>query len=112
MAEFQVLRNHFSKHRLITSPATEDMPSPGEGEIVVRIERFSFTANNITYAAAGDQLGYWQFFPPSEDPDDEWGIIPVWGFAEVVASNVEEACELFGVEGRIPHASMSLACIL
>lgn len=105
MAEFQVLRNHFSRHRLITSPATEDMPSPGAGEIVVRIERFSFTANNITYAAAGDQLGYWQFFPPSEDPDDTWGIIPVWGFAEVVASNVDEVPVGDRLFGYFPTAS-------
>ncbi|HCL47934.1 MAG TPA: DUF2855 domain-containing protein, partial [Rhodobiaceae bacterium] len=62
----------------------------GAGEVLAKIERFSFTANNVTYGAVGEQIGYWQFFPPhlpDENGADEWGIVPVWGFAEIVASN-------------------------
>lgn len=54
-----------------------------EGQIRVRIEQFALTANNITYAAMGDMLNYWQFFPCS---DAGWGIVPVWGFGSVVQS--------------------------
>ena len=43
------------------------------------------TANNLTYGAFGDELGYWRFFPAPEG----WGRIPVWGFGEVLASEVE-----------------------
>jgi hypothetical protein len=50
----------------------------------VKIDRFAFTANNITYAVVGDQFGYWQFFPPTGDEVKDWGILPVWGFADVV----------------------------
>jgi hypothetical protein len=57
----------------------------GAGEVLFEIERFSFTANNITYAVFGDQMGYWQFFPAPEG----WGRIPVWGFARVLRSEVE-----------------------
>ncbi len=32
----------------------------------LRVDAFGFTANNITYAAAGDLIGYWTFFPASE----------------------------------------------
>ena len=31
-----------------------------------RVESFALTANNITYAALGDMLNYWQFFPTGE----------------------------------------------
>jgi hypothetical protein len=59
--------------------------TPAEGEVQLRVERFGLTANNITYGAFGDQLGYWQFFAAP----DGWGRIPVWGFGEVVASGVQ-----------------------
>ena len=31
--------------------------------LLVKVTRFAFTANNITYAVLGDQLKYWQLFP-------------------------------------------------
>jgi len=54
-----------------------------DGQVRVRVDRFALTANNITYAALGGMLQYWQFFPSGEDG---WGIVPVWGFATVVQS--------------------------
>ncbi len=59
-----------------------DIGEPGKGEVLIRIDHFALTANNITYGVAGDSIGYWQFFP-AEDP---WGCIPVWGFGAVIAS--------------------------
>ena len=63
-------------------------PEPlADGEIRVRVDAFGFTANNVTYAAAGDLIGYWTFFPAPDLGDDvEWGRVPVWGFADVVES--------------------------
>jgi Protein of unknown function (DUF2855) len=55
-----------------------------DGQVRVRIERFSFTANNITYAAFGDLMNYWKFFPSHQEGA---GIIPVWGFGTVVQSS-------------------------
>ncbi|MBK6604767.1 MAG: DUF2855 family protein [Leptospiraceae bacterium] len=55
-----------------------------EGQIRVSVNRFAFTANNITYAAFGDVMHYWDFFPTGEDG---WGIVPVWGFADVVQTS-------------------------
>lgn len=55
------------------------------GQVLLRIERFSFTANNVTYAALGDAMQYWQFFPAPEGK----GVIPVWGFAEVLVSRCD-----------------------
>ncbi len=54
------------------------------GEILLKIKSFSLTTNNITYAAFGDAMQYWNFFPTGEAG---FGHMPVWGFADVVASN-------------------------
>lgn len=53
------------------------------GQARLRVERFALTANNVTYAASGFAIGYWKFFPAAEA---DWGLVPVWGFAEVVES--------------------------
>jgi hypothetical protein len=60
----------------------EDEPLP-DGRIRVRVDSFALTSNNITYAAFGDAMNYWQFFPTGEPG---WGIVPVWGFGTVVQS--------------------------
>jgi len=52
------------------------------GQVLLRVDRFAFTANNVTYGAVGDMIGYWNFFPAK----DGWGRIPVWGFGDVVRS--------------------------
>jgi hypothetical protein len=48
-----------------------------------RIERFALTANTVTYATAGDTLGYWDFFPTGQAG---WGNVPAMGWATVVES--------------------------
>lgn len=90
MTQFQIRRDDFSKYRLVESDPADRDEQLADGEILVKITRFAFTANNITYAATGDLLGYWQFFPPLGDDAEGWGVIPVWGFAEVIASNVSD----------------------
>tara|TARA_R110001599_G_scaffold353688_1_gene595351 strand:+ start:32197 stop:33312 length:1116 start_codon:yes stop_codon:yes gene_type:complete len=55
------------------------------GQALLHVSRFAFTANNITYAALGETLRYWEFFPAPEGK----GIIPVWGFADVQASRCD-----------------------
>lgn len=62
---------------------TEEDGPLAEGQVRVAVESFALTANNITYAAFGDAMNYWQFFPTGEDG---WGIVPVWGFGSVVQS--------------------------
>ena len=57
----------------------------GEGEALLQIRRVAVTTNNITYAAFGDAMQYWNFFPTGQEG---WGHMPVWGFADVEASAV------------------------
>ncbi len=60
----------------------EAMPTLGDGEVRLRIETFSVTANNITYAVVGDGFGYWNFFPAEEGQ----GVVPMWGHTVIEAS--------------------------
>ena len=53
------------------------------GHVRVRIDHFALTSNNVTYAAFGESMRYWDFFPSG---DAASGCIPVWGFATVSAS--------------------------
>jgi len=76
---FQVRKDQLATTRLQTAAD----PPLADGQVRVRIDRFALTSNNITYAAFGDAMRYWQFFPADEEG---WGQIPVWGFASVVQS--------------------------
>src|SRR6187399_1988896 len=75
-----------------------------DGHIRVRIDSFALTSNNITYAAFGEAMSYWQFFPTGEDG---WGIVPAWGFASVVQSQhpgVAVGERLYGYWPMASHA--------
>ena len=86
MKQLQTLKNDLSKTRIVQ---TKNPEIEGE-EISVSIESFAFTSNNVTYGVAGNTIGYWQFFKTTEDANNEWGCIPVWGFAKIIKSNVDE----------------------
>ncbi|WPN32869.1 DUF2855 family protein [Pseudomonas sp. P5_109] len=76
--------------------------APAAGEVILKIDRCALTTNNITYAAFGDSMNYWGFFPTGLE---DWGHVPAWGFADVIASKVEgiEVGERF--YGYFPLAS-------
>ena len=86
MKQLQTFKNDLLKTRIVQTQNIEIK----EGEISVLIESFAFTSNNVTYGVAGDTIGYWQFFKATEDKNNDWGCIPVWGFAKIIKSNVEE----------------------
>lgn len=85
--QFQVEKKLFFNYELAETPA--ENRSIDEGQILVKIDRFAYTANNITYAATGDVIRYWEFFPAAGDTQDHMGVIPVWGFADVIESKAE-----------------------
>ena len=104
MNELQTLKKDINQTRLAQSTLGSNADLV-EGELLLKIDKAGFSANNITYAAAGDQLGYWQFFPASDNEANEWGIIPLWGFAEVEASKVEGVEVGERIFGYYPSAS-------
>lgn len=81
-------------------PAPEQ-PNLAPGEVELEIERFALTANNITYGVIGDAFGYWKFFPAPEG----LGRIPVWGFARVVRSTVDDAPVGLRLFGYLPMST-------
>jgi len=74
--------------RLVESPAA-DVAGLDEGEVLVRVEKFGFSANNVTYAVLGKSpiINYFDFFPGAEPG---WGKVPVWGMGAIVASRHPE----------------------
>jgi hypothetical protein len=75
---FEVSRSDWSQSRFVHA----ELPELAAGEVRFAVDRFALTANNISYAMAGDMLGYWNFFPAEEG----FGRIPVMGYADVVES--------------------------
>jgi hypothetical protein len=70
-----------------------------DGEARLAVAHFALTSNNITYAAFGEAMKYWQFFPA---PDAAWGCLPVWGFATVQESRAEGLAVGRRVWGYLP----------
>lgn len=95
--QVEVRRKAFGETRVTSHPA----PELADGEVLARIERFALTANNVSYALSGDMIGYWKFFP-IEEP---WGMVPVWGFADVVQSRCDALPVGERVWGFLPMAS-------
>lgn len=102
---FEVDRKDSADARIV--PATDPAEIVlNEGETLLAIERVSMTANNVTYARVGEQLGYWNFFPT---PDPARGVVPAWGFARVLRTTRDDIEEGQRVYGYLPMASHLVA---
>ncbi|NWG71313.1 MAG: DUF2855 family protein [Parvularculaceae bacterium] len=102
--EFQVKRNDLAASRVLR----RDAPPLAVGEVLAHIDCFALTANNVTYGVVGERIGYWKFFPAN----DGYGIVPVWGFADVVESacpDIEPGERLYGYFPMATHLVMKPA---
>src|SRR6266542_1650420 len=77
------------------------VPEVGEGEVLLHVDRVGVTANNVTYALLGESFRYWDFFPTQLG----WGLVPLWGFADVIASAADGVEAGGRVYGYLPPAS-------
>lgn len=105
-ADFLVNRADLAEGRV----AESEQPALAAGEALLKVERFGFTANNVTYAVMGEAMSYWDFFPAP----DGWGRVPVWGFAEVVASEaagVEAGSRVYGYLPPSSHLPVTPASV-
>jgi len=75
----EVRRDNWGQTRIAREEVSENL---GDNEVLLRVDRLALTSNNISYAGAGDTLGYWGFFPAEEG----WGRIPAMGWADVIVS--------------------------
>ena len=99
--DFLVEKADLLRTRWLASPAVRPPPNG----VVVELERFALTANNLTYAKLGDALGYWRYFPAPQG----FGRMPVWGVACIVESANAELAEGERVYGFLP---VSTRCAL
>ncbi len=76
-------------------------------QVLLEIDQFSFTSNNITYGVVGEQMNYWDFFPTQSG----YGIIPAWGLANVIISNhpdVQVGQRFFGYYPMSSHLLVTI----
>lgn len=93
---------HVDKSALDSAELVEcETPPLAEGAVRLKVESFSVTANNITYAVVGDSFGYWNFFPAPQG----MGIVPMWGHAEVIESRCADIPVGERVYGYLPMAT-------
>ncbi|MEM9169003.1 MAG: DUF2855 family protein [Pseudomonadota bacterium] len=79
----------------------------GPDQIRVAVDRFALTANNVSYAITGASLRYWDFYPAAAP----YGIVPVWGMADVVDSNspaISVGERLWGFFPMASHATLTV----
>jgi Protein of unknown function (DUF2855) len=97
--DFIVQRKNLSQCKFVSARIEADLKS---GQVLLKVDKFALTANNISYALVGEILGYWDFFPTEEE---DWGRIPAWGFAEVVRSTNDGVAEGDRVFGLVPMST-------
>ncbi len=95
--DFLVSREDIRQSRFDDAPPAE----PGPGQALLEVESFALTANNVSYAALGDAMSYWRFYPAPEG----WGRFPVWGFARVVGSSHADLREGERFYGYLPPST-------
>jgi len=79
---------HVDRHNLrATRWVASDREPLVDGAVRFRIDAFALTSNNVTYAAFGETMNYWGFFPTG---DAQTGCIPVWGFADAIESRCDD----------------------
>ncbi|HSZ05415.1 MAG TPA: DUF2855 family protein [Solirubrobacteraceae bacterium] len=95
--DFLVAKDDLHRCRLLDGSP----PELESGQALLKVASFGLTSNNITYATFGQAMSYWSFFPAEEG----WGRVPVWGFAEVAASAVDELPAGTRVYGYLPPST-------
>ncbi|KAI8179096.1 hypothetical protein K4K54_008874 [Colletotrichum sp. SAR 10_86] len=83
-----VSKKDLAHHRVV--PVNISLPSlaPSRSSLI------AITSNNLNNAKLGDFVHWWSTWPiPADTPvpynNDEWGIVPAWGFGRALESNVE-----------------------
>lgn len=82
-----------SQHASIDMPAGS-LPDLNPSSVRVKINLIGLTSTNLTYAFRGGIFKWWDAYPvPSSAPapyndSSKWGIVPAWGYATIMQSNI------------------------
>ncbi len=98
LVHFEIRRDDWRHARFTRASAPARLAS---GQVLLAVDRFALTANNVSYALTGDLLGYWTFFPAEAG----WGRLPVMGLGDVVDSAHPDVRAGERVFGFFPMAS-------
>lgn len=101
LIEYQVRKDNIRETRW----HEYDAPALEEGDVLLAVDTFAITSNNVTYAVFGAAMQYWNFFPA----DDGWGRVPMWGFATVAESKAEGVVPGQRVFGYVPASNAFIA---
>ncbi|KAM0704131.1 hypothetical protein Q7P35_008364 [Cladosporium inversicolor] len=80
-------------HRTVTIN-TSHLPALAPNNIRVQTRLVSLTANNLTYARLGSLAKWWDafpvspFLPPPYNDTTTYGIVPVWGYAQILETQI------------------------
>jgi hypothetical protein len=88
----EISRSNIREQRTAPTTAPQALQN---GEVLLRLERFALTSNNVSYALSGDMLDYWGFYPTEHG----WGRLPCMGFGIVEESaqpGIEVGSRYFG----------------
>lgn len=96
---FTVARGDLRRTRWIETPSAP----LADGQVRLQIDAYALTSNNVTYAAFGDAMHYWDFFPTGEEGS---GCIPVWGFGRIVESRCADVAVGERFYGYLPMADV------
>lgn len=94
-AQVHVVNQDDRDEHATISTSLSNLPPLAPNNVRLQTRLFSMTANNITYARMGSFAHWWDAFPvPSFLPtpyndSTKYGIVPVWGYAEVISSHIE-----------------------
>ncbi len=97
----EVARGDLAHHRTVSAPMRAE-----PGTVIASIDRFALSANNVTYAVHGADLGYWRAWPAT---DDAHGVVPVWGFATIAegeADGIRPGMRFWGFWPSASHARL------
>lgn len=98
----QIDRARLDTSRIVAS--TVDPDALADGAAWLAVQRLAVSANTLTYAVLGDRFHYWDAFPVGAGASP-WGVLPAWGFADVVASRHPSLAVGERVFGFLPTAT-------
>ncbi|GIZ48894.1 hypothetical protein CKM354_001193700 [Cercospora kikuchii] len=109
--EVHVVRtSNISEHTSIT--ISSHLPPLPENKIRAMPRIISLTANNLSYAKGGHIMHWWDAFPlPADLPSPyndatEYGIVPVWGYGEILNSKIPDIIPGSMIWGLWPSHNM------
>ncbi|KAK4556013.1 hypothetical protein LTR86_006709 [Recurvomyces mirabilis] len=90
-----IKKDDLNSHKVLAIPRDNKAPLK-PGHVRIRPVLVCLTYNNLSYARMGTIMKWWSTYPVPKDlpapynDDTQYGIVPCWGYGEVVESQAED----------------------